>query len=185
MNVYSLLLRGKAMRWQAAAGLAAMIVLGPAAARAQEAPACAATDTALPAELGGWTAKSDLVSATSAADLSKAALSVGKGVEAQLHPTRTVTYVTQPEKPGGSVSHGGMFDLNIDQAGTYRIALGAGSWIDVLKDGKPLESVGHGMGPKCSTVRKMVDFALQPGHYVVQISANADEKLAIMALRRP
>ena len=163
-----------------------LATVAPAAALAQEAkPACAAQDASLPKEFAGWASKADLVSAAKAADLPKATLVIGKAANATLHPTREVAYATQPEKPGGSVAKGGMFDLKIDKAGTYNVSLGAGPWIDLLQAGKPLESTAHGHGPDCSSIRKMVAFNLQPGSYVVQLSANADPTIAIMVTRQP
>jgi hypothetical protein len=173
-------MRLQAVAWAPALSFAAVVVH----AQAGPAPACTGKETAPPA-FSGWSARSPMVSAVGAPGLSKAALTIGKGVEGGLHPTREVGYVTQPEKPGGSVSHGGMFALDVDKAGTYRVALGAGAWIDMLKDGKALVSTGHGMGPPCSCVRKIVDFSLGPGRYVLQVSANAGETLPIMVMRRP
>jgi hypothetical protein len=147
--------------------------------------ACAATDKDLPAELAPWTAKAPLAAATKAGDLAAAVLQPGKAVTATLSHTAQVTYVAQPEKPGGTVSYGGLLALDIDQAGTYRVALGAGPWIDVLRDGQPVASTAHGHGPACSTVRKMVDFPLTPGRYVIQVSADADPTLAILVARLP
>jgi hypothetical protein len=169
---------------------AAVVGLAPFVALAQSMPApstaaCATMDANLPADLTGWSAKAPMAAATKASGLSKAMLSTGQGVEATLPLTPDVTFVTQPEKPGGTVSHGGMFGLNIDKAGTYVIALSSGAWIDVLKDGKPLVSTAHARGPECSTLRKMVDFPLQPGRYVLQVSANADPTLRLMLARRP
>jgi hypothetical protein len=46
-------------------------------------------------------------------------------------------------------------------------------------------STAHSRGPECSTLRKMVDFPLQPGRYVLQVSANADARLPILLARRP
>ena len=156
---------------------------------AQEAPAastsCAAMDKTLPADLAAWTAQTPLAAATSAATLGKARLIPGRAVAADLPRTSDVHFVTQPEKPGGTVSHGGMFELQVDKAGTYVIALGSGAWIDVLKDGKALVSTAHARGPDCSTLRKMVDFPLEPGRYVLQVSANADARLPILLARRP
>ena len=161
----------------------------PAASFAQEMPAsptsCAAMDKTLPPDLAAWTTRTPLMAATSAAGLGKAALTLGKAVTADLPQTPEVHFITQPEKPGGTVSHGGMFELKIDKAGTYLIGLGSGAWIDVLKDGKPLTSTAHSRGPECSTLRKMVDFPLEPGRYVLQVSANADAKLPILLARRP
>ncbi len=168
---------------------AGLTVLPAAMAQSQEAPAssaaCAAMDKNLPADLAAWTSQSPLVAATSSAGLGKAALSPGMAVTAELPQTPQIHFVTQPEKPGGTVSHGGMFELRIDKPGTYVVALGSGAWIDVLKDGRPLMSSAHSRGPECSTLRKMVDFPLEPGRYVLQISANADAKLPILLARRP
>ena len=168
---------------------AASLGLLPMAALAQEMPPakanCAAMDQNLPADFSAWTAQTPLAAADSPAALSKARLTPGKAVAAELPQTSAVKFVTQPERPGGSVSHGGMFELRIDKPGTYVIGLGSGAWIDVLKDGKPLTSTAHSPGPACSTLRKMVDFPLQPGRYVLQISANADAKLPILLAKRP
>ncbi|HEX4270048.1 MAG TPA: hypothetical protein VHZ32_01630, partial [Rhizomicrobium sp.] len=131
--------------------------------------ACTAP-AALPPALSGWTVKADLASATDAAGLDKAALAPGKAANVGLHHTREITFVTQPEKPGGSVAYGGMLSLAIAQAGTYQVSLGAGPWIDVLKDGAAVTSGVHGPGPACSGIRKTVQFPLQPGRYVIQIS---------------
>ncbi|HEX3888321.1 MAG TPA: homogentisate 1,2-dioxygenase [Phenylobacterium sp.] len=177
------------MRGVAVTIAAIALALVPAIGAAQEAPAstaaCTAMDKTLPPELAAWTAQTPLAAAASAAGLRKASLTLGKAVTADLPQTPQVHFVTQPEKPGGTVSHGGMFELNIDKAGTYVVALGSGAWIDVLKDGKPLMSTAHARGPACLTLRKMVDFSLQPGRYVLQVSANAEARLPILLARRP
>ncbi len=178
------------MRAAAIIAIAAALGLAPIAASAQEAlakpaAACAAMDKTLPVDVAAWTAQTPMAAATTAAGLGKATLTPGKAILADLPMTPQVTFVTQPEKPGGTVSHGGMFGIKIDTAGTYVIALGSGAWLDVLKDGKALESTAHSRGPECSTLRKMVDFPLQPGRYVLQVSANADAKLPILLARRP
>ena len=173
------------MRWIAALAAAAICI--PAAGWAQEEmqAKCTGPSAAPPAEFSSWTVKTDLAAAAKADDLAKTEVKPGEAVMAHLHGTKEVAFVVQPEKPGGSVSHGGMIGLKIDQAGTYRVAIGSGAWLDVLKDGKILESTAHSPGPACSGIRKVVDFALQPGRYVIQISANADEQLPVLVARRP
>ncbi len=152
----------------------------------QEMPsACAKADVALPSAVAGWASKTPLDSATDISHLDKTELLEGHAVSLALHPTREVTYPTQPEKPGGSVAHGGLIGVTITSAGTYEVGLGSGAWIDVLKDGAAIVSTAHGHGPSCSTIRKVVDFPLTPGRYVIQISANAEPTLQIMIWRRP
>lgn len=103
------------------------------------------------------------------------------GIEAALIQTGEVRYVTRPEKPGGS----GLYAFTVTEAGTYRIALGSGAWIDVLKDGQAITSTAHGHGPDCTDVRKMVDFPLQPGRHVLQIAASGSPSLRLLLARLP
>ncbi|AYV46964.1 homogentisate 1,2-dioxygenase [Caulobacter flavus] len=148
--------------------------------------ACApGVEAGLPPELAAWVKKAPLTAATSAAGLPDAMLTPGQAYAAALSPTPEIAYAVQPEKPGGTVSKGGLFSLKVEAAGSYVIALGTGAWIDVLKDGATQRSTAHGRGAACSTVRKMVTFDLAPGDYVIQISANAQAELPIMVARKP
>ena len=166
--------------------MAAGLALASVSATAQEtAQPCAAQDAALPKEMSGWSSKSDIATATGAQDLTKAELALGHAANLSLHHTREVQYAAQPAKPGGSVAYGGLAGLTVKDAGTYRIGLSSGAWIDVVKGDALTRSTAHGHGPACSTIRKIVDFPLQPGQYVIQISANADPAIALMVWRQP
>jgi hypothetical protein len=168
-------------------GLGLVIAAAGTGASAQQtsgAPACA-VPTAPPPGLEGWTARTPLAAAADAARLDAATLVPGKAIDAALPRTPDVRYVTRPEKPGGSVSHGGLFAFDIAEAGTYRVALGAGAWIDVLDGGKAVVSTNHGPGPECSGIRKMVDFPLKPGRYVLQLGGNGSPDLPVMVAKLP
>lgn len=91
----------------------------------------------------------------------------------------------RPEKPGGTVSHGGVLRFTVAEEGVWRIALSSGAWVDVVKDGKASTSVAHGRGPDCSGIRKMVDYRLSPGTYLLQIAANGFDTLTVMVARLP
>lgn len=169
-------------------GLAGIALMAPASAEAQEekpSAACAQTDTALPAEFIGWTHRATMPAAIKMAVLKGSTLAIGKGVDATLPVTSKVAYLTRPEKPGGSVSHGGLFQFTIDKEGAYAVALGSGASVDVLKGNAAQTSIARGHGPDCSSIRKVVDYRLTPGTYVLQVSANADAKLPLMIARRP
>jgi hypothetical protein len=170
--------------------LASLAVLALAAPALAQTPAVApAPDCSKPApltgELAGWTAKAPITSAANEASLSGAALAIGKSHEATLLKTPQVTYVLQPEKPGGSVSNGGLFFFNAETAGAYRVALSTAAWIDLIEDGKSLNPATFGHGPDCSTIRKIVDFQLKPGKHALQISGNADPKMVLMVTKKP
>lgn len=175
-----------------AKGILTAILIGAAplaAAEAQmdKAPAasCGEAGVALPETLAGWATRTPLAAAADKKGAAGAMLTPGKAVDATLARTATVDYVLRPEKPGGSVSFGGLLGFTIAEAGTYRVALGSGAWIDVVKDGKAIVSSAHGHGPDCSGIRKMVDFPLTAGRYILQVAANGAPTLPLLLTRLP
>ena len=164
--------------------IAAVLALS-SAANAQEATECRTETPALPAELAGWDTHDAATAAADAKALKSATLTPGKRVDAALKPTREIRYLARPEKPGGSVSYGGMFSFNADTDGIYRVALGSAAWIDVLKGRTAVTSSDHGHGPACSGIRKMVDFPLKAGRYTLQIAANDESTVGVMVARLP
>lgn len=175
------------MRHGLAAALVGIVLIAPlSGTRAQQdGQSCAPGSATLSAELAGWSSRRPIVAAGEASGLRAATLEIDSAADATLKSTADVRYVTRPEKPGGSVSYGGLFNFTIDRAGTYRIALGSGAWIDVLKGQAPITSTAHSHGPDCSGIRKMVDFPLTPGRYTLQIAANGEPALSLMIARLP
>jgi len=164
---------------------AAVLASGAAGAQEMQAvPKCTEL-VAPPPALAGWTSKQDVSSASKADGLPRAALTIDRGATVALHPTREVSYVAQPDKPGGSVASGGLLSVSIATAGTYQVNLSSGAWIDLLQDGKAVLSTAHAPGPACTGIRKTVQFPLQPGRYVLQLSANADPIIQVMVSRVP
>jgi hypothetical protein len=146
---------------------------------------CTTGLVAPPGELAGWSTRIPLTAARDASGLRKATLNIGSAAEITLSSTSEVRYLARPEKPGGSVSYGGLFTFTVAQPGTYRVALGSGAWVDVLNGKKAVTSVAHSPGPECSGIRKMVDFPLTPGRYTLQIAANGEPALPLMIVRLP
>jgi hypothetical protein len=70
-----------------------------------------------------------------------------------------------PAANGGATA-----SIPIARGGRYRIALDQPGWIDVMRGEQVIESVAHGHGPRCSSIRKIVDFNLQPGTYTLRLS---------------
>ena len=165
--------------------LALAFALLPGLAIAQEempAAKCTAT-VAPPAALAGWSAMDKITAADKPTGLGTAALTLGRSASVTLLPTRQVAYGLQPEKPGGSVAHGGLLAVQIADAGTYQISLDSGAWIDLVRDGKALISTAHAPGPACTGIRKTVQFVLTPGRYLLQLSANAAPTIAVMVTK--
>lgn len=178
------------MRWTIGV-MAGVLAMAAAGVRAQEPmagmamPGCTATPAPLPPELAGWAARASLSAAADVHGIGAAQLEIGQGADVALLPTPSVTYPLRPGKPGGSVSHGGLLGFTVKQAGSYRVALGSGAWIDLVRGGKPVESAAHGHGPDCTGVRKMVDFPLKPGRYILQIAGNGEATLPVLVTRLP
>lgn len=172
-------------------GLCALLTVSPGLAWAQDmpamagdAPACTAP-AALPEALASWARPVPIMSAKDRAGARAVVLKPGQAVTMALHQTPFVTYPLRPAKPGGSVSFGGLAMFRVEQGGTWRVALGAGAWVDVVSGKVAATSIAHGHGPDCSGIRKMVDYTLAPGDYVLQIAANGTDSLPVLVTRLP
>ena len=160
--------------------LTAIVTAAPALAEEMSAPC---PQPVIPAaELAPWTTPTRITAAASDANLPQARLRVGQAAVVALHPAEAVRY---PATPGKAGVQGGLVEVTIAQAGTYRVALGAPGWVDVLAEGKPVQSIAHGHGQPCSGIRKIVDFPLRPGRHIVVLSAGAVEPMQMLVVRRP
>ena len=161
--------------------LALVTIAGPAFAQ-EDAPApCPTTPAPLPAELAGWASATPVTAAATAADIGKALIPVSSRADIALLQAAQVQFLA-PEKAPKADTSSGMVHFAVPVARTYRVALGAGAWIDVVRDGKAIASGAHGHGVPCTPVRKTVDFALTPGDYVLLISGNRDATFSVLIL---
>jgi hypothetical protein len=121
-----------------------------------------------------------LTSATASAEFGAARLNPGQAASVSLHPVSEVRFAAPPGKLGDASSYGGMMELDVREAGIYQVALSAGAWIDVLKDGAAVSSTAHAHDAGCSDLRKMVNFPLQAGRHVIQLSANKEAAIKVL-----
>lgn len=68
----------------------------------------------------------------------------------------------------------------IPQAGTYRITLSHGAWIDVVQEGHELESVTFSGVSGCDGIAKSVKFELAPVPFVIELSGATASAVAIV-----
>lgn len=136
----------------------------------------------IPAELAGWSVATPLEAAVNTAGIGDAMLPLGRGVGATLPPGTDVT-LPVVAKPQAAGTYAGLFAFQVPAAGRYRVALGAAAWVDVVANGAALPSAAHGHGPDCSPIRKMVDYDLKPGRYLLEVSGSARPALALMLAR--
>lgn len=95
---------------------------------------------------------------------------IGQAVTLALMPA--TPFALPPGHAPAAGTFGGMMGFDVTEPGTYRVALNAGLWIDVIQASASVRSTAHAPGPACTGVRKTVDFVLTSGHYVLQLSGS-------------
>lgn len=151
--------------------LAVLAIAAPAAAQmgdmATKAPACTA-----PVIVPGFEAWGKGAGA--------AQLKIGIYSDLVLAPVEAVHYTPPLNRAPQPGQKGGLYELTFSKPGTYRFALSAGAWIDVVGRGDVQTSIAHMHGPACSGITKIVDYTLQPGEYMIEISATSVPRLQML-----
>lgn len=143
----------------------AMIIAQAAPAAAQP---CPATEVALPAGLAGWRETT-------------AGPAIGKSFVVPGADPGTVHGLTDEEvaRAGRAM----LVPFEVEDEGTYRVALSDGAWIDVVAGPMVLPAVAHGHGPRCSGIHKIVDFRLRRGRYALHISGMKAPSVRVLIAR--
>jgi hypothetical protein len=95
-----------------------------------------------------------------------------------LKPQEDVKYAIPPSKKMlADGAYGGLLKLKVARAGTYRIAIDAGFWLDVVVDGKSLPAADFNGQRGCVGPRKIVVYEL-PGNVelTLQVAASTDAR---------
>ena len=148
-------------------------------------PACPAIPAPPPPELRGWAQRQPLAAGTRKGGDETPLLMIGQAADVSLRPAETVFFASQLGKAVAPGDQGGLIAFRVGLTGTYRVALGAGAWVDVVRSGKVVTSVAHGHGPACTGIHKTVDFDLAPGDYLLQLSAAHAPTLPVLIARLP
>jgi hypothetical protein len=164
-------------------------VAGGGAALAQQgahgdsSQACASGVLALNG-LAGWEQEHTPLAATPGAyDLAVTQLVVGHAVDATLEPVSQVKFVVAPERESEPETYAGMFEFEAPVAGIYKVVVSAGAWIDVVEGAKLdalAKSTAFGHGPGCGGIGKAVEFELQPGRHVLELSRSPQADISVL-----
>jgi len=160
-------------------------LLTSSAFAAEKADECGGRTAAPPPEIAAWGAPSPTALTMARAPVSVPALVPGVAVELVLGGEAGMRFASAPGKPGNASSFAGLVALDVTKAGVWRVALGKAAWVDVVRDGVSVASTGHGHGPACTGIRKIVDFPLEPGRYVIQLSAAPADRITALVLPPP
>lgn len=164
--------------------LSAPLAAQPAAPAAEkpDKPQCPRDAESIPVALAGWSSRMALATA---AEGEGPAIVIGKGYDLKLMRDAKLRMPNLPGPVKDRVGFGGIVNLAVATPGVYRVALGAGGWVDLVRDGKALISIAHGHGPACSGIGKMVDFRLKPGVYRLTIDGNETDHLSVLVAALP
>jgi hypothetical protein len=101
--------------------------------------------------------------------------------EVTLAPQDTVKFVAPPGKKSlADGAFGGLVHLKVPAAGSYRISLDAGVWIDVVSHQKLVDATDFGGMHRCDAPHKVVVFNLPAGDdLVLQISQAAKDHVRV------
>ena len=169
-----------------AMSLAALLPAAAFAAPAEKPAAACPAEPVLPPELAGWSR--DASSKTIYAygdDLGADWSPLGPARTAlPLHKFESLRYGIAPERKPDVYKFGGMIPIDVKKPGRLIVALDAGAWIDLVRDGTVVKSVTHGHGPAGSGIRKMVEFDVTQGRYQLQIVNAPTASIHAMAVLR-
>lgn len=159
--------------------------LPAAASAAPAAPSCPAAPV-LPPELADWARNTSSKTIYAyGADLGADWSPLGAArTELPLHKFESLRYGIAPERKPDVHKFGGMIPIDVKKAGRLVVALDAGAWIDLARDGAVVKSLTHGHGPACSGIRKMVEFDVTQGRYQLQIINAPTASIHAMAVLR-
>ena len=101
-----------------------------------------------------------------------------------LHKFESLRYGIAPVRKPDVYKFGGMIPIDVKKPGRLTVALDAGAWIDLVHDGVVVKSTTHGHGPACSGIRKMVEFDVTQGRYLLQIVNAPTASIHAMAVLR-
>ncbi len=79
---------------------------------------------------------------------------------------------------------GGSLRFAVPAAGRYRLSITSGHWIDVIVNGKPVDSIAHEGHGDCKSLHKVVEFELPAGQtLILQLSGRSESRVGLAITR--
>jgi hypothetical protein len=113
-------------------------------------------------------------------------LELAHAYRSALHPQADVHFAESPAKR--VLAEGlfaGLATIHIAQAGRYRVSLDAPAWIDAVQAGAIIPSRAFQGRQGCSAPHKVVEYELQAGDVLLQLSAAPSASLRLVATASP
>lgn len=106
------------------------------------------------------------------------ALKTNSSSQLQLHPEPAVAVPLKKDRAKQPGEFAGLAALEVTKAGRLEVTLSDRAYVDLIRDGRALDSTAHGHG-KCPGVAKAVMFDVTPGRYIVQIADSRSRSVRI------
>jgi len=107
----------------------------------------------------------------------------GSAATVRLSPQGDLAFPVAPPLPHAPANHGAILSTDIDEPGRYHVAISAPGWIDMVRAGKALEPIADRPGASGSGVAKVLDYDLEAGHYVLELSGMAAGEVSVSISR--
>jgi hypothetical protein len=135
-----------------------------------------------------WPIEAERALLTSAAPVSMGAeisQPLASGIKLALSPFAQTELPVEPSrKPKSADSYAGFVRFAaLPQAGTYRVTLSEGAWVDVVQAGHAIKSGAFSGATGCEGIRKSVKFDLAAAPFVVEISGTSAQQIAIVVTK--
>lgn len=105
----------------------------------------------------------------------------GGAVWIELKPFESVELPSPPtRKPKRTPSFAGFVKFAAGGNGRYKISLSEGAWIDVVQEGRDLQSVAFTGATDCPNIRKSVKFELGAEPFTLEVSDAPSPDIAIV-----
>jgi hypothetical protein len=106
----------------------------------------------------------------------KFALKPGSVVQIGLLPQAAVRFAAgKPSRKG----YAGIAAIDVPRAGTLQLSVGNKTFVDLVRDGKPLALAAEPKTKACPGVQKTLDFKVASGRYLVQLSGSPDRSVKL------
>lgn len=166
--------------------MSAVALAAPAVAQHAPDGCVGVSDSNLPPAFGAWAVPATPADAGKDSAGSRPELEPDRPLALRLRP---MAEVVLPHPPGqlraGETVHGGLVAVRVPAEGMWRIAASGPVWIDVIGPMGAVASTAHGRMAPCTSIRKVVEFPLPAGSWLVQINGNPGPDLRLMLSRAP
>lgn len=112
--------------------------------------------------------------------LMKFALKPGAAVEIGLLPPDQVTLANGQARKG----YGGLAAIDVTRAGTLRVILTNKTYVDLVRGGKTVPLAAKSHTQDCPGASKTLEFAVQPGRYLMELSGSPDRSVRMATVLR-